>query len=62
MSNNNIDKLTERLQNFNVQWTYAEEALNTANQETNLVEYQLWVACSTGRRVRATTTGTINKN
>ena len=62
MSNNNIEELTERLQNLSFKRIYAEEALDTINQETNLVEYQLRVACSARRRYKATNTGTINKN
>ena len=58
MSNHNINELTNRLQNLSVQRTHAEEALDTINQEANLVEYQLRVARAAGRQDRATTTNT----
>ena len=61
MSNTNIHKLTERLQNLSMQRTYAEDVLDIINQETNVVEYQLRVAYSAGKRDKATTTGTIIK-
>jgi len=62
MNNNNVDDLIKRLNNLSVQRTYAEEALETISQETNLVEYQLRVARSAARRDRTTTTSTANKN
>ena len=65
MSTHNINELTDRLQNLSVQRTYAEEALDTINQEANLVEYQLRVTRAAGRRDRATTTNTeaaVNRN
>ena len=65
MSNHNINELTNRLQNLSVQRTHAEEALDTINQEANLVEYQLRVARAAVRRDRATTTNTeatVNRN
>lgn len=62
MNNHNIDELTDRLQNFSVQRTYAYDTLDTRNQEANLVEYQLRVARVTGRRQRAATTFIVNRN
>lgn len=56
MSNNNIDKMTQRLQNLSVQRTYAQESLDNINQEANVVEYQLrGVGRSVTRRNMATT-------
>lgn len=56
MSNNNIDKMTQRLQNLSMQRTYAQESLDNINQEANVVEYQLrGVGRSVTRRNMATT-------
>ena len=62
MSSNNTHEMTERLRNLSVQCTYAEEALDTINQEANLVEYHLRVARSAVRRDMDTTNTTVNKN
>ena len=62
MNNNNIEKLTERLNNLSLQRIYTEEALDTISQEANLVEYQLRVTWSTARCNMTTTTSTSNKH